>query len=280
MRALLILTLTVAPPAIAGPATLASGSSECRAASLELTPGDGVTPARATALSEVVTREVAVGLTHNGVRCEVLDRAAITNMLDFEAERQAVGCSDEDCLAEIGDALGVTLLVTGSIAVLEGSHLVSLRVMNLEKARVEARVTESETARPGDGKHLIDFVAWTARKLVTGEPGERPKGNAIEPRVVERRPTIYRQLAWGSTATAVSLGVLAAAFGGTTLGLNLALPNLKTARQPDVDLIDSIEANGPWVASAANLSLYAAVAVGITATTLFFFPGEQLEAAP
>jgi TolB-like protein len=262
MRALLALIVLAAAPAAA--------QDRCKAAVLDLTPGAGVSAKRATALTEVVTKEVGEHLA-----CDVLGKSEIASLISFEAEKQAAGCADDDCMAEIGDALGVKYLITGDLAEVDGAVLLSMRMMDLERTKVVERVTESYL---GKGRGLISFVGWAARKLVAEDEaviGPRPDEDPGHV-MVERRPTVWRQLAWGGVATTAALGVISGGLGGTALGMSLSLPNLKTARQPDVDLINSLEDTGPALASGSNIAFYAALLTGAVTVGLFFAPGEEM----
>src|SRR5687768_16999194 len=74
-------------------------------------------------LAENLTDVVTVALGRLGV-FDVLSRADIERMLQFEQQRQAIGCeSDMQCLAEIGGALGVALLVSGSVGKVGSSYV-------------------------------------------------------------------------------------------------------------------------------------------------------------
>jgi hypothetical protein len=53
---------------------------------------------------------------------KVITSDAIRAMLAFEKQRQMLGCTDADCLAEVGGALGVDYLVSGKVSRLAASR--------------------------------------------------------------------------------------------------------------------------------------------------------------
>ncbi len=100
----------------------------------------------------------------NGVSVVGMDE--VKALLEQEAMRQTIGCSEDGCLAELADALGADVLVLARIARLGGEHVASFR-------RVDAR----------DGKTLgVDrrFAAGNGEEFLA----------AIGPAVAELFPDI------------------------------------------------------------------------------------------
>lgn len=87
----------------------------------------------------------------------------IEQMLAFEKMKDTLGCDSVSCLAEIGGALGVDYLVSGSVTQLGETFLIQMQLMNIKNARVEKR-TEREYA--GGPKGLLDEVRTAARFVV------------------------------------------------------------------------------------------------------------------
>ncbi len=91
----------------------------------------------------------------------VISRDEIRTMLRFEVDKQTLQCTnDASCLAEIGGALGVDYLVSGSVGRLGKSYVISLKLMDIAHARVVNRVAEgyegSETRLP----QALRFATW------------------------------------------------------------------------------------------------------------------------
>lgn len=250
--------------------TASTPDASCRAAVLDLAAGEGITVERARSLTEVVTGEVGTHLD-----CAVLSRAEIEALMDFEVGRQAGGCDTDSCIAELGEALGVSRLVLGTVQRVDDDVLVSLRLVDMETMRVLRRVTDA--TRRDDA--LLPFVGWLARRLVLSDAaaGERP---VDETRVVQRRPSGWRLGAWtGVVGGAVVLG-LAGTSGLSSLGVNEALTGVKTARVVDASRVAALEEAGPWLAGGANLGLYVGAGLVVVGGALFFLPGEELVEEP
>src|SRR5688572_20043634 len=127
------LAVAFALVAAPGDAPANAGAAKKSLAVLDLV-AKGVETDLAANLTDVVT----VSLSKLGV-FTVLSRADIQRMLEFEQNRQAVGCdSDTSCLAEIGGALGVALLVTGSLGKVGASHLINLTLVDTSAVTVLA----------------------------------------------------------------------------------------------------------------------------------------------
>lgn len=243
-----------------------SSTTTCRAAVLDLAPGEGITVERARSLTEVVTAEVGTHLD-----CAVLSRAEIEAMMDFEVGRQAGGCDTDSCIAELGEALGVSRLVLGTVQRVDDDVLVSLRLVDMSSARVLRRVTDA--TRRDDA--LLPFVGWLARRLVLDDAAAGPRP-VDDTRVVQRRMSGWRAGAWtGVVVGGVTLG-LAGLSGLGTMGVNEALTGLKTARVTDPSRVAALEDFGPWLAGGANLGLYVGAGLVVVGGALFFLPADEL----
>jgi hypothetical protein len=252
---------TSAPPSVEPP---------CRAAVLDLAPGEGISVERARALTEVVTGEVGAHLD-----CAVLSRAEIEAMMNFEVGRQAGGCDTDSCLAELGEALGVSRLVLGTIQQVDDDVLISLRLVDMQSARVLRRVTDATHRQEA----LLPFVGWLARRLVLGDAraGERPVDDT---RVMQRQMSGWRLGAFAGVFGGAAILGLAGASGLASVGANEALTGLKTARVTDAARVAALEEAGPWLAGGANLGLYVGAGLVVVGGLLFLLPGEQLVEEP
>lgn len=72
---------------------------------------------------------------------EAISNADVRRMLEFEAEKQKLGCdgTDASCLAEIGGALGAAYLVAGQVLKVEDTWLVQLQLFSIEAAKPMGR---------------------------------------------------------------------------------------------------------------------------------------------
>ncbi|MCC7383119.1 MAG: hypothetical protein IT384_14875 [Deltaproteobacteria bacterium] len=94
----------------------------------------------------------------------VISREEIKTMLRYQAEKHLIECQDDlACLAEIGGALGVEYLVSGAIGRLADTYVLHLKLMNVSKAEVVQRVSESFR---GPEAGLTDSVRFAAGALL------------------------------------------------------------------------------------------------------------------
>lgn len=105
-----------------------------------------VDPAVARLVADAVVAELRK-LEH----LSVIGMQEIRDMLDLEAEKQALGCDEqESCLAEIAGALGVDLLVTGTLAQVGEGSLIGMRRIDQRDAKVTGTFNERLPRAGGD----------------------------------------------------------------------------------------------------------------------------------
>ncbi len=91
----------------------------------------------ATALSGLV----AARLDRAGV-FRIVSEDDVKRMVSFDQMKTALTCDDQaNCLAEIGEALGVPFMLTGTVAKLGSSYTLAFTLIELDKARVEKRTS-------------------------------------------------------------------------------------------------------------------------------------------
>ncbi|MCB9789004.1 MAG: hypothetical protein H6744_20185 [Deltaproteobacteria bacterium] len=97
----------------------------------------------------------------------VISRDEIQTLLRFEAEKQILKCtSDTSCLVEIGGALGVDYLVSGSVGLLGDAFVITLKLMDVHEAVVVSRASESFR---GPESELPQALRFATRNLL-GQP--------------------------------------------------------------------------------------------------------------
>jgi len=75
----------------------------------------------------------------NTASFEVIGQSDIQSLLGFEAQRDLLGCDDATCIAEIGGALGVDLVLGVRVAKLENDWVLTAKLINMRHTRVDAR---------------------------------------------------------------------------------------------------------------------------------------------
>jgi hypothetical protein len=97
-------------------------------------------------------------LRNSGAFTSVIGGSDLAAMLDMEQQKQVLGCGDDGCLAEIGGALGVPLMVTGGIGRLGETVFLHLKLLNVDDAEVVGRVQVSipcESALVAGMRHAV-----------------------------------------------------------------------------------------------------------------------------
>jgi TolB-like protein len=119
----------------------------------------GVQTATADAMTQILASELnqIAGLS-------VISRDDIQAMVEKVAVEGELGCtSNLECIVEIGAALGLSKLVTGTVGKVADTHVISLQLIDTRKAEVENRVLESFD---GDVSELRNAIKLSAYQLV------------------------------------------------------------------------------------------------------------------
>lgn len=118
----------------------------------------GVEPALGEAMSDIVQGEYAADKKRM-----VFGRSDIKRLMEFEAEKQLMGCDSDSCLSEIASALDVDRIITGSLDKIGSGYFVVINELESDGvapiARVQGRV-------PLDEDKLFRAVADMSRKLL------------------------------------------------------------------------------------------------------------------
>ena len=99
----------------------------------------GVKASMARVLSDILLSN----LTDSGRFASVVSGEDIKQMLDLEQQKNVLGCQDDSCMAEIGGALGVPFMAVPTIGKLGGQFVLNLKILDVEAARVRARVSRT-----------------------------------------------------------------------------------------------------------------------------------------
>ena len=98
----------------------------------------------------------------------VISREEIKAALQFEADKQSLGCDSVSCFSEIGNAMGVQYLMTGSVGKLKDTHILNLQVIDIRETAIIGRASEFFMG-PEDG--LLAATRFVLRDLF-GVPTE------------------------------------------------------------------------------------------------------------
>lgn len=140
--------------------------------------------------------------------CTIITHQDIKAMLDFEAERAACGADSSSCLAEIGDALGVDMVIAGAVRAIDDLYQVNLQLIDIQQAKV---IDRAEAAVEGEPGRLRVEAQNLARKLFKLEPSPTATSADLEPYQGEAS-TLSKALLYAGFATA-GLGAFALVLG-------------------------------------------------------------------
>jgi hypothetical protein len=196
-------------------------------------------------------------------------------MLDVEAQRQTLGCSENDsCLAEITEALGADVIVTGSVAGIDGARVLSLR--RVAQAQAQVTGTVEERLVPAQGEELLAAVGPSVEKLFP-ELKLRPgmvRGVPAEKALLLNPPPLP---VWST----IAVGAVAAVAGASAIGFGVAAQSEADAAQKEVDGSAAAAIPGSGVvdaqtrvdslALAANVMYVAAGAAAVATGVMLFF---------
>jgi TolB-like protein len=161
MRTILALSLLL----LAAPAARAATS----VAVLPVNATDQNIQKTADLLTDVITTEAG-----KRTDLKIIGSNELKNLVSFEQQKSLVGCTNDSCLAEIGAALGVDAILTGSIGQLGNRYVLNLQLLNARKADPLARATESTL----DAGHFLELIPHMVGTLLAVFPG----GSAPPPR--------------------------------------------------------------------------------------------------
>lgn len=197
------------PPVVEQPAPVARAS---RIAVYEL-KAEGVDARTALVVTEALVAEL-----RKLQRTSVVSMDEVKQMLDHEAQKQLVGCSDESCLAEIADSLGVDGLVVGTLARLQDEHIVGVKRLDQRAGAVVGSATRRLEA--GDGSELLAAVGPLVEELFPDVPLRPGAKRGVDEAIVLRlHPPPVPTWAYWSTAVAtgtVAAGAIGAAVWNST----------------------------------------------------------------
>jgi len=264
-------------PVLALAASPALAREKTKVAVLGLKAAKGLDEDTVKLLDELLLTEI-----QESGRFEVLGSSDITSMMSLEEERvKLTGCTDDSCLVEVGNALGVKLLVASSVGAVGENFLLNIKALDVSSARVLKRVSE---VMDNDQAKLIGAIRLAVGKLIQGmdpgaaealvEPGEGAAaggggGAAVE---AEEGPGGFAAAApW----LALGLAVAAGAAGGALVGLGAS----DEAKQQDEVFgtadWESLKDSGETRYTAGGVLLGVAGAAAVGTLVLFLVGGGE-----
>ena len=198
----------------------------------------------------------------------------IREMLDFEAQRQALGCEgSEECMAEIAGALGVDEILTGSL--LEGPSGRTLVLRRIDQRRAEVVHAVNKRLEISDGEEFL-LAIGPAVEAVYPERENRPGTTRGVPKKVLLRlnpPPVSATITWSTMAAAAA----SLAVGGSFMYLShedQALYREGANQQGavlDAGAFKSLEERGDQYLTVGNAGLIGGATLTLASVVMSFF---------
>lgn len=175
---------------------------------------------------------------------EIISQGDIRQMVDFEAEKQAMGCDSSSCLAEMAGAMGASYVVFGRVGRLDDVLFVQLNLFDSGKGRAVAR----EEVRAQRLSELPDVMRPALARLVSPLTGETPPPAAVTTTAPSEEPGVLTSpLLWSGVVVA---GAGLAAGVGLLGGVLWADATLGEIGAPIADKNTAADL-GPWMFAGA-----------------------------
>jgi hypothetical protein len=160
-----------------------------------------------------VTEESLLAELRKLQRASVLSLDEVKALLDLEAEKQLLGCSESSCLAEIAEALGADALVTGGVTQVGDAVTVAWKRIDPSAAAVVQTFTRQLTA--AGGEELLAVVGPGVEELFPELPLRAGQVRGVAPEVAVRlNPPPLPPAAFWSAAGATGAVAVATAGAG------------------------------------------------------------------
>ncbi len=127
---------------------------------VNLKPGDGVSEGE----SELITDRLRTELFKTG-KVSMMERNQMQDILKEQGFQQSGACTDEACLVEMGQMLGVKIMVIGSLGKLGSMFMINIRAIDVQTAQV-VKVVSVDVK--GDIEEVVDHLSKIAVKI-TGD---------------------------------------------------------------------------------------------------------------
>jgi len=155
----------------AAPTTVAKTPGKTNVAVINMKNASGVT----TGEIEVISDRLRGELFNTG-KVNVMERDQMQEILKEQGFQQSGACTNEACMVEIGQLLGVEQLVTGSLGKVGSMFLVNLRVIDVKTAKI-VKVVSVDIK--GDIEEVVGALPGIASQLV-GASTQAPQPLALE----------------------------------------------------------------------------------------------------
>ncbi len=158
-------------------------------AALNLKAQRGVDASLAELISEATLSELRSTRRFKSV----IGSSDVAAMISAEQQKQALGCDEDSCLAQLGGALGVPYLLTGSLGKVGSRYMLNIKLLAVEEAKAAGRITQmfaSEDAivdglKPSLNRLLLDAFGAASAAAPSAAPAATPATTVASSKVAK-----------------------------------------------------------------------------------------------
>lgn len=201
-------------------------------------------------------------------RVSVIGFEEIRTMLDLEAEKQALGCDEaESCLAEIGDALGVDYLITGSLAEVGDDYALTFK--RIDQREAKASHTFNKVFPAGDGTGFLAEIGPAVETLFPDTPLRPGETRGVDESVARRLspPPLPAWAFWSGAGVSAAL-LAGAVVAGTFQMLSYGEYNALAKRSATEDISGALLVDTGDAAFTAEVLGWSLLGAGVVAAAL------------
>lgn len=148
---------------------------------------EGVTKGETDLISDRLVMEL-----FNTNKVNIMERSQMQDILKEQGFQQSGACTDQSCLVEMGQVLGVEQIVYGSMGKLGNMFMINLRIIDVQTAKIKQVVSKDIK---GNIEDVVVYLSQIAAQLVgpptPGEPQPQKleeKPQPSEPKIVAQTP--------------------------------------------------------------------------------------------
>ncbi len=137
--------------------------------------------------ADIIADRLRIELFNTGI-VNMMERDQMQSILGEQGFQQSGACTDEACMVEMGQLLGVEKLVSGSIGKLGSMFLLNFRTIDVQTAKIVKVVSMDIT---GGIEDVVKHLPNIAKQLVGEKAGEKVKETKKEepkPKVKKEEP--------------------------------------------------------------------------------------------
>jgi len=151
-----------------------SQETKTTAAVIDLEVKEGVSSGVASMLSDYLRTQLV-----NTNKFTIVTRENMEQVLK-EQKFQLSGCTSQECVVQMGQLLGVRKMFTGSIGKIGATHIINLKIINIENGKIERAETEQCLNCKEDALLVsVENIAYKIISVPKPKKEEKGKGKGI-----------------------------------------------------------------------------------------------------